>query len=1059
MYTLSTKRTCRFFPTLLCIFGLFTSLTHAQSYAQWTTIGQAADARSEATMVTANGKFYLFNGFDKNIDYINKVQSYDPATNTFEDLAPMPVRDGKTTVVTHNGIALVDNVVWIVGGRVGDNPGKVTDAVWLYDIAGNTWSEGPKLPLRRGGGGLGRLGRKLHYVGGFDENASCDVDVHLVYDLDQPAAGWQDFTASSPLPLPRNHFSTVVLDGKLYVVGGQNGHDGCGGGADNKFVHAYHPTTNKWVRLADLPSNQSHAEPSSFAYNGKIYIVGGQTSGGKGVWEYDPKTNAWKVLSQYELPVPLLAPGSRVHANKLFVLGGGSPTVGQPQTATRVRDFIVNSVTALNFNLSTVPRTLSGKEQQSVELILSNLNAQQTTSYSIATSNLPSWLTIDNPTGVARESFAEITATLSAEGLQPGTYSYILQATSPGYQAAATTITLQVETGGTPTPGGDEMVELWAEAECATVGNNWLTETADPASGKEYVTVRSGFNSLNTPPSDAASNRVRFTFDVPVADSYRLYARVAAPSGSDDSFWVRVNGGSWIKWWQGLGTAGGFAWREVAQSPFTLPTGSVQLDIAYREDGTLLDKLFLTNSEQGPTALGGTASNCSTNPEPEPEPGPEPEPSPTTAVRINAGGATTTYQGETFSADATFNGGKTYTNSSATVPTLYQTERSSDAPFQFSYRIPVADGEYTVRLHFAEIYFGAQGGGPGGVGKRIFDVTLENQLVLDDYDINAEVGAQTVVVKEYSVTVTDGAVDVLFDASSGVGGTNQPKLSALEVIGKQGTPPATPQIAALWAEAECSSTGGQWQRLTAGEASAGGYVAFSGNANLPKPTQANDAQQLSYTVDLTETGNYSLFFRMNTPDGSKNSFWVSIDGGSWIKFWREADGSQLLTSGFQWREVNDDTKTLALSLAKGRHTIRVAPRETGTQLDKVFLGRTTQAPSGSGELASNCSGPAALPASASLREFPPAAPPSLAVYPNPVGQRLQLSVTGELSETLQLRVVDTHGRIVLQGSYPTMSGTQEWRGDLDVHALPAGLYHLQLTGAGTLPLHRAFVRR
>ena len=53
-----------------------------------------------------------------------------------------------------------------------------------------------------------------------------------------------------------------------------------------------------------------------------------------------------------------------------------------------------------------------------------------------------------------------------------------------------------------------------------------------------------------------------------------------------------------------------------------------------------------------------------------------------------------------------------------TDPALYQDERWG----QFSYAIPVADGTYDVRFHFAELYYGtAVAGGPG---KRVFGMDI-----------------------------------------------------------------------------------------------------------------------------------------------------------------------------------------------------------------------------------------------------------------------------------------------------------------------------------------------
>lgn len=147
---------------------------------------------------------------------------------------------------------------------------------------------------------------------------------------------------------------------------------------------------------------------------------------------------------------------------------------------------------------------------------------------------------------------------------------------------------------------------------------------------------------------------------------------------------------------------------------------------------------------------------------------------------INSGGNSLTHNNNLFIEDKNYEGGRPYTNTDAIVPTIYQTERSGPNKF-FTYNIPVDNGNYTVILHFVEIYWGATGGGSGGIGKRIFDVDLEGEKILDDFDIYKEVGAETLITKSFEVTITDGNINIDFSSLSSVGGIDQAKISAIEV--------------------------------------------------------------------------------------------------------------------------------------------------------------------------------------------------------------------------------------------------------------------------------------
>jgi hypothetical protein len=114
-------------------------------------------------------------------------------------------------------------------------------------------------------------------------------------------------------------------------------------------------------------------------------------------------------------------------------------------------------------------------------------------------------------------------------------------------------------------------------------------------------------------------------------------------------------------------------------------------------------------------------------------------------------------------------------------PDLYLTQRSGSGPGKrrgFAYSIPVDEsGTYMVRLYFAEPYWGSPGGPEGDEGQRVFSVTAEDEILLEDLDIFAEVGELTALVKQVEVDVQDGELNLGFIASEG-----EPIVAAIEVL-------------------------------------------------------------------------------------------------------------------------------------------------------------------------------------------------------------------------------------------------------------------------------------
>ncbi|MEO1654334.1 MAG: malectin domain-containing carbohydrate-binding protein, partial [Bacteroidota bacterium] len=69
------------------------------------------------------------------------------------------------------------------------------------------------------------------------------------------------------------------------------------------------------------------------------------------------------------------------------------------------------------------------------------------------------------------------------------------------------------------------------------------------------------------------------------------------------------------------------------------------------------------------------------------------------------------------------------------------------------YQIPLNNGSYSVRLHFAERYFQE-------ANERVFHVQLENNYAEVGLDVFAEVGFNNALVKDYTVDINDGVLNI-----------------------------------------------------------------------------------------------------------------------------------------------------------------------------------------------------------------------------------------------------------------------------------------------------------
>jgi hypothetical protein len=151
-----------------------------------------------------------------------------------------------------------------------------------------------------------------------------------------------------------------------------------------------------------------------------------------------------------------------------------------------------------------------------------------------------------------------------------------------------------------------QSTSIWQEAECASVGSLWNKPSDANASNGQYVIVQPGNNSTASAPTNPAGF-VTFQVSVSQAGTYFLFARVLGPTPNDDSFWVRMDGGTWVMWNNWFTSS--WAWKQFPNT-FSLSAGSHTLTFAYREDGAGLDKINLSTSSGLPTGTGSAASNC-----------------------------------------------------------------------------------------------------------------------------------------------------------------------------------------------------------------------------------------------------------------------------------------------------------------------------------------------------------------------------------------------------------------------------------------------------------------
>ncbi|MGE0481796.1 MAG: Kelch repeat-containing protein [Phycisphaerae bacterium] len=236
------------------------------------------------------GRFYVFGGVEDGGDHrsILAVDVFDPATDRWLQRAPSP------RPLVFSACALLDDRFWLVGGLVHNR--AATADVLIYDPRRDAWEPGPPLTVARSRLAAVVLEGRLYAIGGFRDGAADAPNSPAVERFDPRERRWRRL---ADLPTPRHALAVVALAGRIYAIGGY-------GAAERTAttLESYDPTTDHWRREPDLPHGRGFG--NAFAYNActggaaaavreQLFVFGG-CGDCPGPALFDVATGQWRML-------------------------------------------------------------------------------------------------------------------------------------------------------------------------------------------------------------------------------------------------------------------------------------------------------------------------------------------------------------------------------------------------------------------------------------------------------------------------------------------------------------------------------------------------------------------------------------------------------------------------------------------------------------------------------------------------------------------------------------------------------------------------------------------
>jgi N-acetylneuraminic acid mutarotase len=325
---------------LMVVSGITTTVA-AQADPQWRMAPPLPKAIGEIEAATVKGKIYVLSGLDNRPGVVSPAGYnwlFDPATNSWTEQKPMPLP------AHHIMVAAMNDKIYIFGGFV--RPPSIIawqpiNRSWEYDPATDDWKELAPMPTPRGAGQAVAVDGKIYVIGGVRSNKPGDEGAPIpsgstdqlvlgtVEEYDPATNAWR---ARSPMPTARNHFFAGAVNGKIYAFDGRIGTVFVTKSDTIDLVEAYDPSTDHWAYAGRAPTTRGDVNGDE--HSGLLYLTGGEFQDYErkmtfwAVEVFNPKTGGWS-----SLPHMLVARHGFAAAfvgSSLHVMGGGFQSDGMP---------------------------------------------------------------------------------------------------------------------------------------------------------------------------------------------------------------------------------------------------------------------------------------------------------------------------------------------------------------------------------------------------------------------------------------------------------------------------------------------------------------------------------------------------------------------------------------------------------------------------------------------------------------------------------------------------------------------------------------------------------
>jgi N-acetylneuraminic acid mutarotase len=300
----------------------------------WVSLTPLPSALSGCKAAVVDGRIYVFGA--------SVTYAYNPETDTWSTKTPMP------TSRLYFGAAAFEGKIYVIGGRLAPsniNNIQMTGKNEAYNPATDTWETKATMPIPTESADANAAAGSIYVAGGLKDPLIGEAsNINQAYN---PVNNSWSLKAS--LPTAIFTYASTVLDGKIYILGGDAKDNP---GTQNQIYDPQTDSWTTGPGMPGHTDAAGAAATSGLKAPKRLYVVGGRLSHGyestNAMQIFDPSTGTWDSAARMRTARQRLA----VVAvdDKIYAIGGTYPEIqGTSSTSGKPTLTLVSKVTPVNF--------------------------------------------------------------------------------------------------------------------------------------------------------------------------------------------------------------------------------------------------------------------------------------------------------------------------------------------------------------------------------------------------------------------------------------------------------------------------------------------------------------------------------------------------------------------------------------------------------------------------------------------------------------------------------------------------------------------------------------